>query len=116
MGLLVMLGRVQGKEVPVGIASSIRQYAIAYSIFVIIFSFLNVVQNVNNYVHVGGFVAGVLLGLVIPPAEAIGGRRLRLVERGVLVAVIAAAGVGLGVGIHNVADILAQPAGTLVIG
>jgi len=116
MGLLVMLGRVQGKEVPVGIASSIRQYAVAYSIFVILFSFLNVVQNVNNYVHVGGFIAGILLGLVVPPVEAVGGRRLRLVERGVLVALIGAGAVALGVGVHHVADILAQPAGQIVIG
>jgi membrane associated rhomboid family serine protease len=116
MGLLVMLGRVQGRDVPVGIASSIRQYAIAYSLFVIIFSVLPFVQNVNNYVHVGGFLAGVLLGVVVPPIEAAGGRRLRLVERGVLVAVIAVAAVALGVGSHHLADILAQPPGQLGIG
>ncbi len=111
MGLLVMLGRVQGKDVPVGIASSIRQYAIGYSVFVVVLSLFNFVQNVNNWVHVGGFVAGVLLGLVIPPVEAVGGRRLRLVERGVLLAVVAAAAVALGLGIHHAAGILIQPAG-----
>ncbi|MEA2618319.1 MAG: hypothetical protein QOE72_4102 [Chloroflexota bacterium] len=111
MGLLVMLGRVQGRDVPVGIAASIRQYAIGYSAFVVLLSLFNFVQNVNNWVHVGGFLAGVLLGLVIPPAEAVGGRRLRLVERGVLVAVIAAAAVALAIGIHHTAGILIQPAG-----
>jgi membrane associated rhomboid family serine protease len=109
MGLLVMLGRVQGKDVPVGIAASIRQYAISYSIFVIVISFF--VPNVNNWVHAGGFLAGALVGLVVGPVEAVGGRRLRLVERGVLVVVIAVAVVALGLGIHHTADILIQPAG-----
>jgi membrane associated rhomboid family serine protease len=109
MGLLVMLGRVQGKNVPVGIAASIRQYAISYSIFVIVISFF--VPNVNNWVHAGGFLAGALVGLVVGPVEAVGGRRLRLVERGVLVAVIAVAVVALGIGIHHTVDILIQPAG-----
>lgn len=111
MGLLVMLGRVQGKEVPVGIASSIRQYAIAYSIFVVVLGVFNVVANVNNWVHAGGFLAGILLGLVVPPIEAVGGRRLHLVERGVIVAVIAVAAVGMALGIHHLAGILVQPAG-----
>jgi membrane associated rhomboid family serine protease len=111
MGLLVMLGRVQGRNVPVGIASSIRSYAITYSIFVIVLSLF--VPNVNNWVHAGGFLAGVLVGLVIGPVEAVGGRRLRLVERGALIAVIAAAAVALAVGIHHTADILANPSNGL---
>jgi membrane associated rhomboid family serine protease len=113
MGLLVMLGRVQGRDVPVGIASAIRQYAIAYSLFVIFFSVFAVVQNVNNFVHLGGFIAGVLLGLVVPPVEAIGGRRLHLVEQGLILAIIAAALVALGIGAHHLADILTQPPGDL---
>jgi membrane associated rhomboid family serine protease len=116
MGLLVMLGRVQGRDVPVGIAAAIRQYAIAYSLFVILFSVFSVVQNVNNFVHAGGFVAGVLLGLVVPPVEAVGGRRLRLVERGVLLAVAAAGAVALGLGAQHLAAVLAQPPGQLDLG
>jgi membrane associated rhomboid family serine protease len=111
MGLLVMLGRVQGRDVPVGIASAIRQYAIGYSVFVVILSLFNVVANVNNWVHAGGFLAGILLGLVVPPVEVVGGRRLQIVERVVLVAAIAAAVVALGVGVHHVTGILVQPAG-----
>jgi rhomboid protease GluP len=113
MGLLVMLGRVQGREVPVGIASAIRQYAIAYSLFVIFFSVFAVVQNVNNFVHVGGFLSGILLGLVVPPVEAIGGRRLHLVERGVILVIVAVALVALGIGAHHLVEILAQPPGEL---
>jgi membrane associated rhomboid family serine protease len=109
MGLLVMLGRVQGRNVPVGIASSIRSYAISYSIFVIVLSLF--VPNVNNWVHAGGFLAGALVGLVVGPVEAVGGRRLRLVERGALLLVIAVAVLAAGVGAHHVADILSQPAG-----
>lgn len=116
MGLLVMLGRVQGKNVPVGIASSIRQYAIGYSVFVVILSLFNFVANVNNWVHLGGFLAGVLLGLVVAPVEAVGGRRMHPVEQGVLLAVCAAAVVALGIGIHHVADILVQPAGDPAVG
>jgi membrane associated rhomboid family serine protease len=114
MGLLVMLGRVQGRNVPVGIASSIRSYAISYSIFVIVLSLF--VPNVNNWVHAGGFLAGVLVGLVVGPVEAVGGRRLRLAERGVLLAVIAVAVLAVGIGAHHVADILSQPAGVPGLG
>lgn len=114
MGLLVMLGRVQGRNVPVGIASSIRSYAISYSIFVIVLSLF--VPNVNNWVHAGGFLAGVLVGLVVGPVEAVGGRRLRLVERGALLAVIAGAVLGAGFGAHHVADILSQAAGVPGLG
>ena len=69
------------------------------------------VPNVNNWVHAGGFLAGVLVGVVVGPVEAVGGRRLRLVERGALLAVIAVAVLAAGIGAHHVADILSQPAG-----
>jgi hypothetical protein len=50
---------------------------------------------VNNYAHVGGFVGGMALALVLPPRAAIGGRDLRLVETAALALVIAAAAVAL---------------------
>jgi hypothetical protein len=74
------------------------------------------VPNVNNWVHAGGFLAGVLVGLVVGPVEAVGGRRLRLAERGVLLAVIAVAVLAVGIGAHHVADILSQPAGVPGLG
>jgi hypothetical protein len=50
---------------------------------------------VNNYAHVGGFVGGMALALVLPPQAAIGGRDLRIVERAALALVIAASAVAL---------------------
>jgi len=50
---------------------------------------------VNNYAHVGGFVGGMALALVLPPRAAMGGRDLRIAETAALALVIAAAAVAL---------------------
>ncbi len=47
----------------------------------------------------------------MPPVEAVGGRRLHLVERGVVAVVIAVAAMAMALGIHHLAGILVQPAG-----
>lgn len=106
-GLLLMLGRVQGRDVPAGLSSSIRQYVVIIAILNLVIGFS--LQGVNNFAHIGGFATGVLLGTVLPPAEPIGGRRLRPIEQGAIIAVIAVAGIALGFGLQHVADVLSRP-------
>jgi membrane associated rhomboid family serine protease len=105
-GLLLMIGRVQGKDVPVGLASSVRQYVITVVVLTFVLGFS--VRGVNNYAHLGGFLTGVVLGLVLPPLEVLGGRRLRIAEQAVLVAFIAAGAVALGFGAQHISDVLAS--------
>jgi len=87
VGLLLVLGRVQGRNVPAGIAASLRQYAVLVVVINLVFGFLT--PTINNYAHIGGLAAGALIGLVIPPLQRVGGRDLKLVERVSLGAVIA---------------------------
>lgn len=106
MGLLIMIGRFQGRDVPAGVAGSIRQWVATYVVLTILFGF--VLANVNNSAHVGGFLAGVLLSLVLAPAASVGGRRLLLAERAVLIGVIAVSAVALGVAGVHLAQALGQ--------
>ena len=93
LGLLVVLGRVQGRDVPVGIAHAMRQYAITYGAMIVLFGL--VIANVNSLAHIGGFLSGALVGLVIPPLHRVGGRDLRLWEQVALYAVLALSAVAL---------------------
>ena len=104
IGLLAVLGRTQGRDVPVGVVASIRQYAITFVVLTILLGLF--VSNTNNFAHVGGFVAGALLGLVLPPRAAVGGRELRIWEVGVLGASVVAAAVALGLAGHNTVDVV----------
>ena len=103
MGLLVVLGRVQGRDVPSGIVSSIRQYAISYALLSILFGFI--IPNVNNEAHIGGFVTGALLGLVIPPAEAVGGRATPRWLAALMALSVLVAAVALGIAGHALAQV-----------
>ena len=108
IGLLAVLGRTQGRDVPVGVVASLRQYAVTFVVLTILVGFF--VSNVNNFAHVGGFIGGALLGLVLPPRAAVGGRELRLWERAVLGAAVLGAAVALGLAGHNAIDVVnAQP-------
>ena len=80
LGLLFVLGRVQGRDVPVGIAHAMRQYALTYAAMVVVFGFL--VPNVDNVAHIGGFITGALVGLALPPLRGVGGRDLQHVGAG----------------------------------
>jgi membrane associated rhomboid family serine protease len=104
LGLLVVLGRVQGKDVPAGIAHAMRQYALTYGAMIVVFGF--VIANVNNLAHVGGFISGALVGLVIPPLARVGGRDLTQWQRALVYAVCAAAAVALVVAAVNVVGAL----------
>ena len=95
IGLLLVLGRVQGKNVPVGLASSLRNNALGNMVFILAYSFL--LHGVVSWQgHLGGFITGALLGLVIPPLRAVGGRDLSVAEKVLLGTALAAAVVALG--------------------
>jgi rhomboid protease GluP len=107
VGLLLMLGRFQGRNVPVGIATSIRNYALIVIGLNILFGFFFV--GVNNFAHLGGVLAGAALGIVVPPLQHIGGRDLHSVEKGVLGAVIAVGTVALVIAVVHLAGSLPIP-------
>jgi len=111
VGLLLMLGRVQGRSVPVGIAFGIRRYSFTVIVLTIGFGFL--FPNVNNFAHVGGLLAGVVLGAVLPPLRRVGGRDISPLERGALAGVVGAGGLALVFAIANLVGVL-QSGATLV--
>jgi membrane associated rhomboid family serine protease len=82
VGLLLMVGRVQGKKVPVGISHTVRNYAVTVIVLNVALTFLfSSSADINNYAHIGGLIAGALLGIFVPPLAAIGGKDLGLAER-----------------------------------
>ena len=94
LGFLLLMGMVQGKNVPVGLASSIRSNMGKNLIFVIVFWFF-LGSTVNNYAHGGGVAAGAALACILPPLASIGGRDLRIWERLLIYVLIAAAAIAL---------------------
>ena len=109
LGLLFVLGRVQGRDVPVGIAHAMRQYALTYGAMVVVFGFL--VPNVDNVAHIGGFITGALVGLALPPLRRIGGRDLKTWEQLALYAGYAVAAVALLLAAINVVSLLGSSPG-----
>jgi membrane associated rhomboid family serine protease len=95
MGLLILVGRFQGRQFPKATAASVRQSIGINAALILLMGITGLGGLVNNYAHVGGFVAGMALALVLPPRAAIGGRDLRIVERAALGLVIAASAVAL---------------------
>jgi membrane associated rhomboid family serine protease len=107
LGLLFVLGRVQGRDVPVGVAHAMRQYAITYAAMVVVFGFI--VPNVDNVAHIGGFVTGALVGVAIPPLRRVGGRELQLWERAAVYAVFAVSAVAILLAAINIVSMLGSP-------
>lgn len=109
VGLLLVLGRVQGRNVPVGIARSVRNYALIVIALNVAFGFSGLFGSltggapVNNWVHGGSLVAGALVGLVVPPSLSVGGRDLSQTEKVILAAVITACAVAMVVFFYSVA-------------
>ncbi len=108
LGLLFTLGRVQGRQVPVGVAHAMRQYALTYAAMVVVFGFL--VTNVDNVAHVGGFATGALVGLLLPPLRGVGGRELAVPEQVAVYAVLVTAAVALILCAINVVSFGSLPA------
>lgn len=94
LGLLFMLGRTQGRNVPAGLARALRQGVMFSLVFTIILGF-TLSGVINNYAHIGGFLAGAVVGLVIPPVRAVGGHDLSRWQKGALIAVIAVGAVAM---------------------
>ena len=104
LGLLLVLGRRQGKDVPAGLVRVLRQGVIISVILTAAIGFI--VPNVNNYAHLGGFCAGALIGLVMPPVHAIGGRDLARWEKVAFTAVIAVGAVAMIFAAVNLVQVL----------
>ncbi|MFN2582619.1 MAG: rhomboid family intramembrane serine protease, partial [Candidatus Dormibacteria bacterium] len=109
VGLLLLLGRVQGKNVPAGVASGMRNYAVIVIVLNVVLGFLS--SGVNNFAHAGGIVAGALLGVVLPPMQRVGGRDLTVAEKIGLIAVTAVCGVALIFAAQSLISALTTPAG-----
>jgi membrane associated rhomboid family serine protease len=95
MGLLILVGRFQGRQFPRATAASIRQWIGINAALILFMGITGLGGLVNNYAHVGGFVGGMAMALVLPPRAALGGRDLRIVEKATLALVIAGAAVAL---------------------
>ncbi|MHB8719256.1 MAG: rhomboid family intramembrane serine protease [Candidatus Dormibacteria bacterium] len=109
LGLLLMLGRIQGRNVPVGVAHAMQRYAVTYGAMILVFGFL--IADVNNVAHIGGIVTGAAIGAVAPPLRRIGGRELHMWERIAIYVVFAVAAVALLVAVVHVAGNLSTSPG-----
>lgn len=106
VGLLLVLGRVQGRDVPAGVATSVRNYAIIVIALNVVFAFV-LGGGANNIVNLGGVIAGALLGLVLPPLHRIGGRDLAPWEQYGLYGVMLVGAVALSIAAGSLVQSLA---------
>jgi membrane associated rhomboid family serine protease len=110
IGLLLMVGRIQGKNVPVGITHTVRNYAVTVIVLNVVLTFVfGGSLGVNNYAHIGGLIVGALLGCILPPIMSIGGRDHMLVEKVVLWAPIAFSAVALLFALINLTTAIIHP-------
>ena len=65
--------------------------------------------DINNYAHIGGLIAGALLGCFLPPLMSIGGRDHLVVERIVLWGAIAFSAVALLFAVINLTGAIVHP-------
>jgi rhomboid protease GluP len=107
LGLLFTLGRVQGREVPAGLAHALRRGVMLSLIMTVILGF-TFSGYIDNYAHLGGFATGALIGLVIPPVRAVGGRDLALWQKAALIGVIALGAVAMLLAVINFGQFLAS--------
>jgi rhomboid protease GluP len=108
LGLILVLGRVQGRNVPAGLAHTLRQWVFLCLVMTVIIGF-TFSSLINNYAHLGGFAAGALIGLVIPPVRAIGGNDLRTWQKATLIGIIAVGALAMLLAVVNFAQFLGTP-------
>jgi rhomboid protease GluP len=107
LGLILVLGRVQGRNVPAGLAQALRQWVLLSLAMTVVIGF-TLSSYINNYAHLGGFAAGALIGLAIPPVRAIGGHDLTLWQKTALIGVIAVGAVAMLLAVINFGQFLAS--------
>jgi membrane associated rhomboid family serine protease len=100
VGLLLMMGKVQGKGVPPQFSSSLRSQM--WFVVLINLGMGVLIPGISLTGHVGGFAVGVLLGLVLPPRVEIGGATLSLTARALLALVVGVSALALLGGIFTV--------------
>jgi len=106
LGLLFMLGRVQGRNVPAGLARALRQGVLISLVLTVIIGF-TFSGEINNYAHLAGFASGCLIGLAIPPVRAVGGRDHAPWEKAALIAVLVISAVAMLFWLVNLVQFLA---------
>ena len=110
IGLLLMVGRVQGKNVPVGITHTVRNYAVTVIVLNVVLTFVfGQGLGINNYAHLGGLVCGALLGCILPPIMSIGGRDHMIVEKVVLWGAIAFSAAAVLFALLNLGNAIMHP-------
>ncbi len=110
IGLLLMVGRVQGKNVPVGITHTVRNYAVTVIVLNVVLTFVfGASLGVNNYAHLGGLAVGALMGCILPPIMSIGGRDHVLAEKIALWGSIAFSAVALVFALINLGTAIMHP-------
>ena len=107
LGLLFTMGRVQGRELPAGLTHALRR-GVLISLFMTIVIGFTFSGYIDNYAHLGGFAAGALIGLVIPPVRAVGGRDLAPWQKGALSGVLAVGAVAMLLAVINFGQFLAS--------
>ena len=107
LGLLFVLGRVQGRNVPLGLAQALRRGVFFSLILTLVIGF-TFSGEINNYAHIGGFVTGALIGLLMPPVRAVGGSDLVIWKKGALIAVITLGAVAVLFAVVNLGQFLAS--------
>jgi rhomboid protease GluP len=115
LGLLFTMGRVQRHELPAGLTHALRR-GVMVSLFMTIVIGFTFSGYIDNYAHLGGFAAGALIGLVIPPVRAVGGHDLAPWQKGALIAVLAVGAVAMLLAVINFGQFLASNPPVIVTG
>jgi uncharacterized membrane protein YjfL (UPF0719 family) len=93
----------------------VRNYAVTVIVLNVVLTFVfGSGLDINNYAHLGGLLAGVVLGLLLPPIMSIGGRDHRIVERVVLWGAIAFSVASLIFAVLNLTTSIMHPASLFI--